>query len=119
MTHFGIMCPADTGHLNPMLALGRELKKRSHPLTVFQVLDGEQKILSAGLEYRAIGKSAYPLGSMSEQYAQQGKLSGLEGVKFAIQTAKKLESVTFREAPNAIVAEEIDFLIIDQVLLWG
>lgn len=119
MTHFGIMCPADTGHLNPMLALGRELKKRGHFLTVFQVLDVEQKVLSAGLEYRVIGKSAYPLGSMSEQYAEQGKLSGLDGVKFAIKTAKNLASITFREAPDAIVAEEIDFLIIDQVLLWG
>lgn len=30
MTHFGIICPTSPGHLNPMTALGRELKRRGH-----------------------------------------------------------------------------------------
>ena len=119
MTHFGIMCPADTGHLNPMLTLGCELQRRGNTVTVFQVPDVEQKILSAGLKCRVIGKSEYPIGSMPKQYAEQGKLSGLIGVKFAIKTAGKLASMTFREAPDAISAEGIDLLIVDQVLLWG
>lgn len=30
MTHFGIIYPATTGHLNALLPLGRELQKREH-----------------------------------------------------------------------------------------
>lgn len=35
MTHFGIICPAAIGHLNPMCALGRELQRRGHRVTLF------------------------------------------------------------------------------------
>jgi zeaxanthin glucosyltransferase len=35
MALFGIICPSETGHLSPMLALGRELQKRGHNITCF------------------------------------------------------------------------------------
>lgn len=37
MTHFGIICPAAMGHLNPMTTLGYELKQRGHPITVLAI----------------------------------------------------------------------------------
>jgi UDP:flavonoid glycosyltransferase YjiC (YdhE family) len=54
MTHFGVICPASTGHLNPMTTLGYELKRRGHRVTVVGILDAEQKTLAAGLEFHAI-----------------------------------------------------------------
>ncbi|WP_009631168.1 glycosyltransferase [Synechocystis sp. PCC 7509] len=33
MTHFGIICPPVTGHLNPMTTLGYELQRRGHKVT--------------------------------------------------------------------------------------
>ena len=44
MTHFGAICPAATGHLNPMTALGRELQRRGHRVTVLGMPDAETKI---------------------------------------------------------------------------
>ncbi|WP_277881902.1 hypothetical protein [Coleofasciculus sp. FACHB-542] len=35
MTHFGIICPTASGHLNPMTTLGYELVSRGHRVTLF------------------------------------------------------------------------------------
>lgn len=47
MTHFGILCPAASGHLNPMTALVYELQQRGHHVTVIGVLDAKPKVLAA------------------------------------------------------------------------
>jgi zeaxanthin glucosyltransferase len=39
MSHFGILSFPGTGHLHPLIALGRELVRRGHQVTVFQVAD--------------------------------------------------------------------------------
>ena len=39
MNHFGILCFPELGHLNPMIALGRELQRRGHNVTFFQIPD--------------------------------------------------------------------------------
>lgn len=39
MTHFGIICPATTGHLNPMTSLGSELQRRGHRVTLVGIRD--------------------------------------------------------------------------------
>lgn len=51
MTHFGIICPATTGHLNPMPVLGAELQRRGHRVTLFGILDAQAIPLAAGLEF--------------------------------------------------------------------
>ena len=60
MTHFGIICPAATGHLNPMTTLGYELQKRGHRVTVIGIEDARPKAIAAGLEFQVIGKSDFP-----------------------------------------------------------
>ena len=44
MTHFGIICPSAIGHLNPMCALGGELQRRNHRVTIFGIADIETKV---------------------------------------------------------------------------
>jgi len=46
--HIGILCPTLTGHLNPMIAIGRELQRRSHQVTIVGLLDGKAKVVAAG-----------------------------------------------------------------------
>jgi zeaxanthin glucosyltransferase len=61
MTHFGIICPDGTGHLNPMITLGYELLKRGHCVTLFGILDVESKARVAGLDFYPIGTSEFPI----------------------------------------------------------
>lgn len=52
MPHFGIISPSAIGHLNPMCALGRELQRRNHQVTLFGIPDIRSKIIfrNLGLE---------------------------------------------------------------------
>lgn len=92
MTHFGIICPAITGHFNTLLPLGRELQRRGHRVTLFGVLDTETKTLAAGLEFRAIAKVEIPLGSTAQALDQLGKMSGSEALRYSITGYKPLSN---------------------------
>ncbi|BBD66902.1 glycosyl transferase family protein [Nostoc commune NIES-4072] len=115
MTHFGLICPAATGHLNPMTTLGHELKKRGHRVTLFGILDAQSKTLAAGLEFWAIGESEFPRGVMAQLFAQLGKLSGLAALRYTIAWIEKMAAMFLREAPQALKEAGVEALLVDQV----
>jgi zeaxanthin glucosyltransferase len=115
MTHFGLICPPATGHLNPMTALGYELQKRGHRVTLFGILDAQSKTLAAGLEFRAIGESEFPSGATLELFAQLGKLSGLAAFKYTIAWIKKMAGIFLCEAPQVLKEAGVEALLVDQV----
>ncbi|MEO0967901.1 MAG: glycosyltransferase [Cyanobacteria bacterium J06639_18] len=115
MTHFGLVCPASTGHLNTMLPLGKELQRRGHRVTLFGILDAESKTLAAGLEFRAVGESESPKGAMAESLAELGKLSGREALKYTVNALKNGADVLLRDAPKAMKEAGVEALLVDQV----
>jgi MGT family glycosyltransferase len=114
MTHFGIISPPVSGHLNPFSALGRELQQRGHQVTFFQMPDIEAKILAEGLNFWPIGQSDHPLGSLKESIAQLGQLSGLAALRFTVKAIQKTTNMICRDAPQAIKAAGVDALLVDQ-----
>jgi zeaxanthin glucosyltransferase len=115
MTHFGIICPGSTGHLNTMLPLGQELQRRGHRVTLFGILDTQSKTLAAGLEWRAVGNEEFPAGSMAESFAQLGKLSGLAALQYTINLLKQGAAVMLRDAPASLEASGVEALLVNQV----
>ncbi|WP_310410092.1 glycosyltransferase [Chamaesiphon sp. OTE_8_metabat_110] len=119
MTHFGIICPVATGHLNPMTTLGHELKQRGHRVTLFGIPDARAKTLAAGLEFCVIGEREFPAGSSAASFAELGKLSGLAALKYTITLFQQLTVTILREAPNAISAAGVELLLVDQTSFGG
>ena len=119
MTHFGLICPTATGHLNTMLPLGQELKRRGHHVTLFGILDAEAKALAGGLEFQAYGKEDFPVGAMAESLDHLSKLSGLAAFRYTITLFKDGANVLLRDAPQAIKNAGVDALLIDQVSSGG
>ncbi|BAZ40753.1 glycosyltransferase, MGT family protein [Calothrix sp. NIES-4101] len=115
MTHFGIICPASTGHLNPMTTLGYELQRRGHRVTVVGILDSEGKAASSGLEFQAIAESECPYGYMQQLFDELGKLSGLAALQYTIDSIQKGTATFLQQAPQAIKKAGIDALLVDQV----
>jgi zeaxanthin glucosyltransferase len=115
MTHYGLICPAASGHLNPMTTLGYELKKQGHRVTLFGILDTEPKAIAAGLEFQSIGESNFPKGVMKEMFTQLGKMSGLVALRYTINWIQKGAFVTLCEVPTLIKKAGVDALIVDQV----
>ncbi|MDY7021538.1 MAG: glycosyltransferase [Cyanobacteriota bacterium] len=115
MTHFGIVCPNSTGHLNTMFPLGKELQQRGHRVTLFGKLDIEQKVQAAGLEFKAIGESEFPVGSVAKSLTELGKLEGREALGYTVNIVKKNAEVLLRDAPKLMKEAGIEALLVDQV----
>jgi MGT family glycosyltransferase len=119
MTHFGIISPPVSGHINPFSALGRELQSRGHRVTMFHMADLEAKIRSEGIDFWPIGQEDHPLGSLPESLAALGKLQGLAALRFTIQAVAKTSVMVCRDVPGAIRAAGVDALLVDQMEAAG
>jgi len=115
MTHFGIICPAATGHLNPMIPLGSELLRRGHRVTVLGFLDAKAKTLASGLEFQPLAEDEFPAGSMAEGFAQLGKLSGLTAFRYTIKLITQVSDILLSQAPAIIKKAGVEALLVDQV----
>jgi MGT family glycosyltransferase len=119
MTHFGIICLAADGHLNPMTTLGCELKQRGHRVTFFGILDAQAKTLAAGLEFCAIAESEYPMGAMARSFAQLGELSGRAAFRYTIIMIQQSAATLLRDAPAVIKEAGVEAMLVDQVSPGG
>ena len=115
MTHFGIICPPYPGHLNPLSALGRELKTRNHHVTVLQISDLEEKVRSEGLDFYPIGLSLYQPGSLAKTFQQLTKLSEIAALNYSVEFCRHFADIICQDAPAAIQSLGIEALIVDQL----
>ena len=119
MTHFGLLCPTLSGHLNPMTTLGYELKQRGHRVTLVGTLDAQSKVLAAGLEFQAIGEVEFPAGSTADSSAKLGQLSGLAAFRYTVALFKQITTTLLQEAPSVLRGAGVEALIIDQTSFGG
>jgi zeaxanthin glucosyltransferase len=95
MTHFGILCPTASGHINPLLPLGKELQKRGHKVTCFLTLDGEEMVQAAGLDFQAIAPNKYPKGTSAKSLAEIGQLRGTAAVRRTVELVTDSTAILF------------------------
>jgi zeaxanthin glucosyltransferase len=119
MAHLGLICPELTGHLNPMMALGREFKRRGHQVTLIGRPDARKKTESAGLAFAAVGEKEFPAGSLAQTTARLGRLSGFKAMRFTAELLRRAAVTTLDQAPGAISTAGVDALLVDQVTPAG
>ena len=119
MTHFGLLCPTATGHLNTMLPLGRALQSRGHCVTLFGLLDAEARTRSAGLNFISIGERPFPQGSTKASLAKLGTLSGWRAVQYTARVIEETTVVFLKDAPQAMVKAGVEALVVDQASAEG
>ena len=115
MKHFGVFTPPVAGHLNPFCAIGRELIRRGHRVTVFHMADVEKKVRSEGLEFVTIGQSDHPSGTLTTTLSRIGELSGLAAMRYTVGAAARSSEMFLRDGPGAVQAAKIDALLVDQM----
>jgi MGT family glycosyltransferase len=116
MTHrYGIVTPPAIGHLNPMVALALELKRRGHGVVVFTVADGARKLTGLPLESVTIGSTVFPPGAVEEAYVTLGRLSGRAGLRFSVDYFRREQAMLHAELPDAVRRAAIDVLLVDQL----
>jgi zeaxanthin glucosyltransferase len=114
LKHYGIICPPVRGHLNPFLALARELQGRGHRVTVFQMLDLASSVLAEQVDFVPIGISDHPVGSLPQSLADLGRLAGLSALRFTVRAVAKTTEMICRDAPQAVYTSRVDMLLVDQ-----
>lgn len=119
MVHFGIICPAATGHLNRMTTLGYELKQRGHRVTVVNAREAQAKAELAGLEFAAIGDQDFPQGTIQQNLSQLGTESGWSALKVTNSWIPGWVAVLLQQAPEVIRSRGIEALVVDQTSLEG
>jgi len=119
MTHFGIICPAAAGHLNPMTTLGYELKQRGHRVTVLSIADAQPKALAAGLEFQAIALADFPPGATRQLFIKLGTLSGFKALQYTIKWIANSAVKCLEDAPAIVKAQGIEALLVDQAAPEG
>lgn len=102
MTHFGLICPASTGHLNTMLPLGKELQRCGHKITLIWRFDAKSQTLATGFEFRAIAEAELPSGSLAKSLSELGQLNGFAGLEYTVNLLEQEAAVFPRDAPEAI-----------------
>lgn len=115
MTHFGLICPASTGHLNTMLPLGKELHQRGHKVTLIGRLDAKSKTLATELEFRAIAEAELPSGSLTKSLSELGQLNGFAALKYTVDLVKQEIAMFLRDAPSVIKQAGVEALLVDQI----
>jgi len=119
MTHFGVICPASSGHLNTMLPLTQELQKRGHRLSFIGLPYVAEKIAATGLEFCSIEPKDYTPESREAALAKLGQMSGLEAVKYTAELLAGGERNILEYAPEVIKQAGIEALLVDEVLRSG
>ena len=92
---------------------------RSHRVTLFGIPDARAKTLAAGLEFWAIGETAFPAGASAAANTKLGELSGLDALKQIVTMFKRSTTMLLDEAPQAISAAGVEVLLIDQTSSGG
>ena len=102
------------GHLNPFLALARELQGRGHRVTVFHMADVASSVRAEQVDFVPIGASDHPAGSLPQSLAELGRLSGFAALRFTVRAIAKTTEMICRDAPQAVHDACVDMLLVDQ-----
>ncbi len=115
MSRIGIICHPATGHMNPMIALGRCLKRHGHEVTFFQIADTEAAVRAAGLGFSRIGERDAPVGTVRRHEEALSRLKGLGALRAVMEWTRLNAQRVLRDAPDAMRALNIDALIVDAI----
>lgn len=112
MPHFGVLSYKGTGHLNPLIALSRQLVMRGHTVTFFLNSDVENQIRSHGLGFVPIGGPDRP--------PRVRKPSGaIAALHYRVRRTIGEMEMFLSETPLALERMGVDALIVDELALAG
>ena len=117
--HFGVLCPEASGHLNPAMALARELQRRGHRVTFYLRPIGSATVEKAGFSCRPFGSAEFPLQVSRAAYRRLAELSGIFALLESLRMLRRVTRVLLRDVPELVREDGVEALLVDQTLLAG
>lgn len=116
--HFGLLPYTGTGHLNPLIALGRELTRRGHRVTVFEKPKIADRVCQANLEFVSVPGdwSAQRVMASARQWNLWPEIAML---RFNVhRVIRDIESY-LSELPAVITRSGVNALLVNEIALTG
>jgi zeaxanthin glucosyltransferase len=107
--HIACLCDPGPSHVLAFAAIGRELQRRGHRVTVFQTPELAQRIEAAGLEFRPLEDRGYSVQRYFELVMEQQGVSLRNFLDYAVKSA----TMFCEEAPRALAAAGVDAVLVD------
>jgi zeaxanthin glucosyltransferase len=117
--HFAVLCPSLSGHLNPMMALCRELERRGHRITFYQLAHCRPKVEGAGFACRVFAEQDLSPQAIEQQTRELGELNGRRALLKTIGIFRKTVAGGLRDLPRMLREDRVDAALVDQVTIEG
>ncbi len=118
--HFGVLSFSGTGHLNPFIALSRELVNRGHVVTFLERPKVENRIRQAGLDFIPIGENCEASYQTTRSPDKNPTVwSEISTLRFRLDRIIHDLEIVLRDAPSALTQAGVDALLIDEIALGG
>ena len=120
MSHFGVLSYKGTGHLNPLIALSRQLIARGHKVTLFQHPELEQRVRQHGLEFFPVNvPGSSGTGQHQAVASRHMPATRIGEIREKLHRIAGDMEVFLREFPAAIRDAGVDTLIMGEIALSG
>lgn len=119
MAHFGVLSYKGAGHLNPLIALSRELVARGHMVTFIHTADLEERIRAHGFGFCSIGLPDKRLAAHSGGEHRWQFMRNIAALRDRIEHIAFDMEFFLRRTPAAMMRSGIDTLIMDEIALAG
>ncbi len=121
MTHFGILSLAATGHLNTLIPLGYELKRRGHNVTFLSNAEAQIPVQTAGFNFSEVYSPIDRDRVISRQNTSVilEKIDRLKDIHHTLQEFASIAETRLKKAPLIIKEQGIDALLVDASVFEG
>lgn len=116
--HFGVLPFTGTGHLNPLIDLGKTLTQRGHRVTFFERSKIRERVEQAGLGFVPICENRTP-AARKPQESRAGLRTELAMLRFNLQRVTQDVERYLQQTPAALRRAGVDALIINEIALTG
>jgi zeaxanthin glucosyltransferase len=117
--HFGVLPFTGSGHLNPLIALGLELRSRGHRITFFEKPKIASRVCKSGLEFCPIGTRESSFKHKTPSADSASLFSELRTLRFNLQRIAYDLDLYFRETERALRIAGVDALIVNEIAVTG
>ena len=107
--HIAFVCDAGPSHVMTFGAIGRELQRRGHRVTVFQAPDLREKISAERLDFTPLANRGFSVQHYVDLVVEQQGVSLRNFLDYAVKSARML----CEEAPRAFQSAGVDGVVVD------
>jgi len=119
VARLGVLCYQGAGHLNPLIALSRELVSRGHDVVFFLPLEYESRIREQGFDFSPIKVSDIEPKRRRDEAARQQESTWIEETRLRLSRLDQEIGEYMREYLVAVSAAAVDALLMGEITLAG